>query len=188
MRYLPGKDCGNCGHEGCMGFAKALGQGKVDVKRCPEMELRTRDSLKGALPIKLEVHGADSSMITVQETLIAVNSPMVSPPVLITGNCAVTLNMLKLIFDRAPEAAPGSYRPRPKGPPIDHAAGMKLMTPMSVMRGLMSSGVSTKVDRRDLIIPGLCAGAERQIEMMTKWKVKVGPRSGFELPLCLSKG
>lgn len=105
MRYLPGKDCGNCGHEGCIGFAKALGQGKVDVKRCPEMELRTRDSLKGALPIKLEVHGADSSMITVQETLIAVNSPMVSPPVLITGNCAVTLNMLKLIFDRAPEVS-----------------------------------------------------------------------------------
>lgn len=51
----------------------------------------------------------------------------------------------------------------------------------------MSSGVSTKVDRRDLIIPGLCAGAERQIEMMTKWKVKVGPRSGFELPLCFQR-
>jgi CO dehydrogenase/acetyl-CoA synthase gamma subunit (corrinoid Fe-S protein) len=64
---------------------------------------------------------------------------------------------------------------------------MRLMTSTSVMRVLMSSGVSAKVDHRDLIIPGLCAGAERQIEMMTKWKVKVGPRSGFELPLYLSK-
>ena len=187
VKYLPGKDCGNCGYGSCKEFAVALSEGKAKVDKCPEMALRMRESLEGALSIKLEVHEADSSMSTVTETLIEVNSPGRDSPVLITGNCAVTLYVLKLIFDRAPDVSAWIVPTETKGFTIDHAAGMKLMTPMSVMRGLTNSGVSTKVDHRDLMIPGLCAGAERQIEMMTKWKVKVGPRSGFELPLLLSK-
>jgi hypothetical protein len=50
--------------------------------------------------IKMEVPEADPSMGTVQEILIVVSSP-----VLITGNCAVTLYVLRLIYDRAPEVS-----------------------------------------------------------------------------------
>lgn len=187
MKYLPGKDCGSCGYETCKAFAIALGQGTVGADRCPEMELRISDSLKGALSIDLEVHEADSSMNTVQDALIGVNSPTDRSPVLVTGNCAVTLYVLKLIFERTPDVSAWIVPTETRGFTVDHAAGMRLMTPMSVMRGLTLSAVSTKVGHRTLVIPGLCAGIEKQVEMMTKWKVEVGPRSGFELPLFLLK-
>ncbi len=182
VKYLPGKDCGNCGYADCMTFAKALSEGKAKVEDCPEMALRLKESLAGPLSIKLEVHEADSSMSTVGDKLIELNSPSPDSPVLITGNCGVTIYVLKLIFEKTPHVSAWLVPTETKGFTVDHAAGMKLVTPMTIMRGLTNSAVAGKVNHRNLLIPGLCAGIERQVEMMTKWKVVVGPRSGFELP------
>lgn len=187
VKYLPGKDCGNCGKKDCMELAKDLSEGKAKLEDCPEMEMRMRESLSGPLSIRLEVHEADSSMSTVPDPLIELNSPGPDSPVLVTGNCNVTIYVLKLIFEKAPKASAWVVPTETKGFTIDHAAGMKLMTPMTVMRGLTNSAVAGKVGHRNLMIPGLCAGIERQVEMMTKWKVEVGPRSGFELPAYLAK-
>jgi CO dehydrogenase/acetyl-CoA synthase gamma subunit (corrinoid Fe-S protein) len=182
VKYLPGKDCGNCGKTDCLGFAKALSEGTVKVEDCPEMEMRMKESLSGALSIKLEVHEADSSMSTVPETLFEINNPGPDSPVLVTGNCAVTIYVLKLIFEKTPNVSAWVVPTETKGFTIDHAVGMRLMTPMTIMKGLTNSAVAMKVSHRNIMIPGLCAGIEKQVEMMTKWKVEVGPRSGFELP------
>ena len=187
IKYLPGKDCGNCGHDDCMGFAVALSEGKAKIEDCPEMEMRMKESLEGPLSIKLEVHEADSSMSTVPETLIGVNSPGPDSPVFITGNCGVTIYVLKLIFEKTPHVSAWIVPTDTKGFTVDHAAGMRLVTPMTVMRGLINSAVAGKVNHRNLMIPGLCVGIERQVEMMTKWRVEVGPRSGFELPAYIVK-
>ncbi|MEM0448200.1 MAG: (Fe-S)-binding protein [Methanomassiliicoccales archaeon] len=186
-KYLPGKDCGNCGRENCMEFAMALSQGEAGVERCPEMALRMKESLSGVLSIKLEVREADASMSTVPESLIALNSPGPDSPVLVTGNSGVTLYALKLIFEAAPKVSAWVVPTDTKGFTVDHAAGMKLMTPMTIMRGLTNSAVAAKVDHRTIVIPGLCAGIERQVEAMTRWKVLVGPKSGFELPAYITK-
>jgi CO dehydrogenase/acetyl-CoA synthase gamma subunit (corrinoid Fe-S protein) len=186
VKYLPGKDCGSCGYKDCLEFARALSEGKAQVKDCPEMALRLGQALTGALSIKLEVHEADSSMSTVAEKLIELNSPDADSPVLITGNCAVTHQVLGMIFEKTDVSA-WLVPTETKGFTVDHAAGMKLVTPMTVMRGLTLSGVAGKVNHHKLIIPGLCAGVERQVEQMTRWSVEVGPNSGFELPAYLLK-
>ena len=187
VKYLPGKDCGNCGHGDCMGFAVTLSEGKAKIEDCPEMAIRTKESLAGPLSIKLEVREADSSMSTVPEALIEVNSPGPDSPVLVTGNCGVTIYMLKLIFEKTPQVSAYIVPTETKGFTVDHVTGMKLMTPMTIMRGLTNSAMASKVNHRNLMIPGLCAGIERQVEMMTKWRVELGPRSGFELPACIVK-
>lgn len=181
-KYLPAKDCKSCGYESCAEMAKALSEGKVDLKSCPEMAIRMAESLAGPLSIKLEVHEADASMSTVIEKLIEVNDPGPDSPVLITGNSGVTIYVLKLIFSKAPHTSAYIVPTETKGFTVDHAAGMKLITPMTVMRGLTNSAVAMKVNHHKLIIPGLCAGIERQLEQMTRWAVEVGPISGFELP------
>jgi len=182
VKYLPGKDCGNCGYASCLEFARALSEGKTSVKECPEMAMRMSESLAGALSIKLEVHEADATMSTVSEKMIELNSPSEDSPVLITGNSGVTFEVLKLIFSKTPGASAYLVPTETKGFTIDHAAGMKLVTPMTVMRGLTNSAVAMKVNHHKLIIPGLCAGIEKQLEQITRWTVEVGPISGFELP------
>ncbi len=182
LRYLPMKDCGSCGFKTCRELAEALSAGKASIKDCPEIALRTSDGLAGPLSIKLEVHEADSSMSTVPLQAIELNEPGPESPVLVTGNCAVTLYVLKLIFEKTPQASAFVVPTDTKGFTVDHAAGMKLMTPMTIMRALTVTAIGSKVNHRRLLIPGLCRGVERQVEQMTRWTVEVGPVSGFELP------
>jgi acetyl-CoA decarbonylase/synthase complex subunit gamma len=184
-KYLPAKDCGSCGYETCQEMAVALSEGRAKVKDCPEMAMGMAESLEGALSIKLEVHEADASMSTVKEALVEINSPGPGSPVLITGNAGVTLYVLGLIFSKAPSVSAWVVPTETKGFTVDHAAGMRLMTPMTVMRGLTGSAIAARVDHRTLLLPGLCAGIERQVEQMTRWKVELGPVSGFELPAFL---
>ena len=146
------------------------------------MAIMMSESLAGALSIKLEVHEADASMNTTSDGLIELNSPSEDSSVLITGNSGVTIKVLKLIFSNTPNASAFLIPTETKGFTIDHAAGMRLMTPMTVMRGLTSSAVAARVNHHKMIIPGLCAGIEKQLEQMTGWTVEVGPVSGFELP------
>jgi acetyl-CoA decarbonylase/synthase complex subunit gamma len=187
VKYLPGKDCGNCGKADCLGFTKALSEGTARIEDCPEMEMRMKESLSGALSIKLEVHEADATMSTVAENLFGINSPGPDSPVLVTGNSGVTIYMLKLIFEKTPNVSAWIVPTETKGFTVDHAVGLRLMTPMTIMKGLINSAIAGKVGHRNLMIPGLCAGIEKQVEIMTKWKVEVGPRSGFELPAYLVK-
>jgi len=183
------KDCGSCGYRTCKEMAEALSEGKAKLSDCPEIDMRLKEGLAGPLEIRLEVHDADASMSTVADKLVEINGPGPDSPVLVTGNCDVTLHVLKLIFEKAPGVSAWILPTDTKGFTVDHAAGMKLMTPMTIMRALTMSGVSAKVNHRDLVIPGLCAGIEKQVEQMTRWHVSAGPTSGFELPaFILSKG
>jgi acetyl-CoA decarbonylase/synthase complex subunit gamma len=182
VKYLPGKDCGSCGYKTCDDFAQALSEGTSIVKDCPEMAMRMGESLAGALSIRLEVHEADASMSIIKEALVEVNGPGPDSPVIVTGNSNVTIHVLKLIFSKTPDVSAYIVPTDTKGFTVDHAAGMKLMTPMTIMRGLTNAAVAGRVNHRNLMIPGLCGGIERQVEMMTRWRVELGPISGFELP------
>ncbi len=188
VKYLPGKDCGGCRYADCLAFAKALSEGIVKTDQCPEMALKMKESLGGPLSIRLEVHEADYMMKVISETLIEINSPTPDSPVIVTGNSNVTHYVLKLIFRNAPDVSVWIVPTDTKGFTIDHASIMHVMTPATVMKGLTTSGIANKVNGRTIILPGLCEGIERQVEMITKWKTVVGPRSGFELPAYLTLG
>eukprot|EP00825_Cyclidium_porcatum_P024553 TRINITY_DN26952_c0_g1_i3.p1 TRINITY_DN26952_c0_g1~~TRINITY_DN26952_c0_g1_i3.p1 ORF type:complete len:209 (-),score=-13.82 TRINITY_DN26952_c0_g1_i3:835-1461(-) len=188
IKYLPGKDCGGCGCADCMAFANELSKGTMKAESCPELAIRMMESLGGPLSIRLEVREADYSMSVIPETLIEINSPTADSPVIVTGNCTVTHYVLKLIFRNAPDVSLWIVPTDTKGFTIDHAAIMRVMTPATIMKGITTSGIANKVNGRTIIIPGLCEGIERQVEMVTKWKTVVGPKSGFELPAYLTLG
>ena len=185
-KYLPAKDCKACGFDSFGAMAVALSEGTTDLAKCPELAMRMAESLAGPLSIKLDVHEADASMSTVSDKLIEVNDPGPESPVIITGNSGVTIYVLKLIFSKTPHCSAFIVPTETKGFTVDHAAALKLMTPMTIMRALTNSAVAGRVSTRTLIIPGLAAGIERQVEQMTRWKVVAGPNSGFELPAYLA--
>ena len=187
LKYLPMKNCGACGKESCEKFAAALSKGEAEIVDCPEIGMDIKESLKGGLSIRLVVREADYSMTTVPELLIPVNDPDENSPVLLTGNSNVTLYVLLLIFERTPGVSAWIIPSDTHGFTIDHVMEMKVMTPMSVLKALNASEISGKVNSKVMIIPGLCEGLERGIATMTKWKVVVGPKSGFELPAYLTR-
>ena len=187
VKYLPMKDCGGCGKKDCKEFASALSEGTSEIKECPEIGLKMKSSLEGSLSIRLVVREADESMEAVPDPLIPVNGPSSDSPVLLTGNSAVTLWVLKMIFDKSPEVSAWILPTDTKGFTVDHVMPMNLMTPMAVSKAILLSGIANKVRSKTLIIPGLCEGLEHKIESITRWKVVVGPRSGFELPAYLTR-
>ncbi|MDR1955036.1 MAG: hypothetical protein LBP82_03690 [Candidatus Methanoplasma sp.] len=187
LKYLPRKNCGGCGKSRCEEFAGSLSKGESEIKECPEIGLEMKRSLEGGLSIRLEVHEADFTMSTVSEQLIPVNDPTPDSPVLVTGNSNVTLYVLRLIFERAPNVSAWIIPTDTKGFTIDHVMSMGVMTPMTVMNAISTSGIVSRVNSKIMIIPGLCEGLERKIETITKWKVIVGPKSGFELPAYLTQ-
>jgi acetyl-CoA decarbonylase/synthase complex subunit gamma len=187
LKYLPMKDCGRCGKSNCDEFAASLSAGTSKLEECPEMEDVMRITLGGALSIRLEVREADERMIAVPEPIIPINNPTEESPVFVTGNSAVTIWVLKLIFDKTPDVSAWFLPTDSKGFTVDHIMQMDLMTPFAVAKAIAASGIGSKVDSRVLILPGLCEGLEKKIEMITKWKVVVGPRSGFELPAYIMK-
>jgi CO dehydrogenase/acetyl-CoA synthase gamma subunit (corrinoid Fe-S protein) len=181
VKYLPGKDCEACGFCNCYEFAVVIGKKEVEITDCPHLAVRMTNVLEGVLSIDLEMDEGDSMMETVNQPIIELNSPDRDSPVLVTGNSEITIFVMKRIFSRTDVSAfllPSDT----KGFTIDHAAGLRLFTPQSVMRAIMVSGIASKVDHRTLMIPGLCDGTEKSIQNMTRWSVKVGPNSGFELP------
>ena len=186
LKYLPMKNCGNCGKNTCEEFALSLNRNESKIEGCSEIAHEMRGSLEGSLSIRLEIREADESMSSVQESLIPMNDPTPDSPVLITGNSAVTLYILKMIFEKTPDVSVWIIPTDTKGFTVDHIMSMNLMTPMTVSKALMASGITGKVKSKVMMIPGLCEGIERSISNITRWKTIVGPRSGFELPAYLT--
>jgi len=183
-RYLPGKDCGACGRDTCLEFADAIKE--ADIRECPHIAPRVVEALEGSISIEMEMEEGDSTMATINRDLIEINSPTMEAPVLVTGNSRLTIYVLETILSRTDIAA-FILPTDTKGFTIDHAAGMRLMTPQTVMRAVVTSEIASRVGHRNLIIPGLCSGIERSIQQMTRWNVTPGPKSGFELPAYLLK-
>ena len=187
LKYLPMKDCGRCGRPACSEFAASLSAGTANMDECPETGANIRGSLAGVLTIRLEVREADEKLEAVPEPLIPVNGPTADSPVILTGNSAITIWVLKMIFDKAPDVSAWILPIDSKGYTMDHVMPMELMTPLAVTKAISASGIVNKVNSKVLIMSGLCEGVERKIETITRWKVIVGPRSGFELPAYITK-
>ena len=123
-------------------------------------------------------------MQKVTEKLIEYNSPDGDSPVIITGNSIITHQILKLIFDTTGTKA-FIIPVDTIGYTLDNSIGSNAFTAMGVMRALTESGVLSKSSKRAMVIPGLASDQKNSVERITRWSVRVGPVSGFELPLYL---
>ncbi|MDO9464109.1 MAG: RnfABCDGE type electron transport complex subunit B [bacterium] len=53
FKALPGANCGACGFTGCMGFAKAVADGKVSPDRCVLMDKKETELISKTFPVLL---------------------------------------------------------------------------------------------------------------------------------------
>ena len=128
---------------------------------------------------------SDPMLLKTGSGLIELDSAEQNAPVFVTADSIVTVDVLKRTFSEP--GWPLSWsRWTPKAILLDNSVTERTFSPMGVMKALMDSGVASKAQTRRLIIPGLAAGMEKNIERAARWTVEVGPVSGFELPIFLA--
>jgi CO dehydrogenase/acetyl-CoA synthase gamma subunit (corrinoid Fe-S protein) len=183
--YLPGDDCGKCGARSCSQLAKDICEGKGKATACPSMKKILAETIDAIAEMRMSLPESDPMLLKTGSGLIELNSPDQNAPVFVTADSIVTVDVLKRIFSRTRVAA-FMVPVDTQGYTLDNSVTERTFSPMGVMKALMDSGVASKAQTRKLIIPGLAAGMEKNIERAARWTVEVGPVSGFELPIYLA--
>jgi len=183
--YLPGDDCGKCGVRSCSQLAKDICEGKGKAASCPSIKKILGETIDAIAEIKMSLPESDPMLLKTGSGLVELNSPDQNAPVFVTADSIVTVDVLKRIFSQTRVAA-FMVPVDTQGYTLDNAVTERTFSPMGVMKALMDSGVASKAQTRKLIIPGLAAGMEKNVERAARWSVEVGPVSGFELPIFLA--
>lgn len=184
-KYLPPEGCKEKGFAGARALSQALIGKKVKASDCKAIMPALADAIDGVISLDLRLPESDPMMNKVEETVIEVNSPDSSSPVLITGNSVITKQVLTTIFSKTKVRA-YVVPTETLGYTVDNAVHENTFTAMSVLKGISDSRITSMVNERNLIIPGVAETAKSSIERITKWHVEIGPVSGFELPIFLA--
>lgn len=184
-KYLPPEGCKDKGFAGAKALSEALVGKKVKASDCGNISPELADAIDGVLSLDLRLPESDPMMNKVEEKLIEINSPDGSSPVLITGNSVITKQILTTIFSKTKVKA-FLVPTETLGYTVDNAVNENTFTAMSVMKGIGDSRISSIVNERKIIIPGVAEMTKSSIERITKWPTEVGPISGFELPIFLA--
>jgi len=183
-RYLPGKDCGQCGTPDCTAFANALLSRKGKAGDCPYLDRRMAEVIDSVCALDIHLGESDPMLRKVPDPLLEINGPDTSSPVVLTSSSVITVDILRQVL-----AAAGSrcfiVPMDTKGYTVDNSVHEGTITQMAVMKAMTGSGIGGRVSHRTLLIPGLAAELKSLVERISRWTVKVGPVSGFELPLYL---
>jgi acetyl-CoA decarbonylase/synthase complex subunit gamma len=185
-RYLPDGQRAACGAGDWDEFAHKLLDGTARARECEAMDPRMALALDAILSLNIRLAESDPMQQKVTDRLVEFNSPDESSPVLLTGNSVVTHRILQTIFD-ATRVPAFLVVVDTNGLTADNAVAAGAFTPMAMMRAMEESGITSRSMSRRIIIPGLARDLKGSIERVTRWKVDVGPVSGFELPLYLLK-
>jgi len=185
-KYLPEGERTACGAGDWDEFAQMLLDGEARARECEVMDPRLALAMDAVLSLDIHLPESDPMQQKVPEKLIEFNSPDESSPVLLTGNSVVTHRILRTIFD-ATRVPAFLVVVDTNGLTADNAVAAGAFTPMAMMRAMEESGITSRSMSRRIIIPGLARDLKGSIERVTRWKVDVGPVSGFELPLYLLK-
>ena len=183
-RYLPGKDCGECGTPDCAGFANALLMGKRKAGDCPYLDRKMAEVMDSICALDIHLGESDPMLRKVPDPLLEINGPDASSPVILTSSSVITIDILRQVLTAA-----GSkcfiVPMDTKGYTVDNSVHEGTITQMAIMKAMAGSGIGERVSHRTLLIPGLAAELKGLVERIARWTVKVGPVSGFELPLFL---
>lgn len=184
--YLPNLDCRVCGFASCIDFAEAILQKKVAAQKCPELSNELVEAISAI--IALNIAPIPYNLMMEQEPcrLIEICNPSPDAPLLVTANFRETVRIMKEILERT--GTPAFLLPTDtRGYSIDNAVHERMFRAIEVFKAMNENGVSEKVTRPILIIPGLAASEKNGIHRLTQWKVLEGPVSGFLVPLFLKR-
>ncbi|TFG56587.1 MAG: hypothetical protein E4H30_03655 [Methanomassiliicoccus sp.] len=182
LRYLPQKNCRECGQNDCRKFADLILSRKARAEECPHLGGEMARVMDAMCALDIRLVESDSMMQKVPDKLVEMNSPDSSSPVLLTSSSIVTIDILKRILTAAGSKA-FIVPVDTMGYTLDNSVHENTLTQMGVMKALNGSMIGGMVSHRSLFIPGLAADYKSMVERISRWMVSVGPVSGFELPM-----
>ncbi|GAB4280616.1 MAG: hypothetical protein Kow0092_36220 [Deferrisomatales bacterium] len=184
LEYLPGTDCGSCGHPDCEAFAQAVLARQTPASACPELEEETARVLAATAELDWEPIPYDIMMEQAPCELVEINGPGPDAPLVVTGNFRETVRILTEILERTGSRV--FLLPTcTNGYSVDNAVHERMFKASEVLKAMKETEVERRLERPVMLIPGLASSERNGIRQMTRWEVVVGPESGFLLPLFL---
>jgi CO dehydrogenase/acetyl-CoA synthase gamma subunit (corrinoid Fe-S protein) len=185
LRYLPGTDCGRCDAPSCATFAEHLIAKSCRGADCPELGGRVAEAMDAVLPLMPRILPYDQWMKSVEEPHRSYGDAGPDSPVLVTGNFVDTVAVLDEIL-RAAGSSVHMVISDTHGYSVDNAVEERWFKAVNVFAALNSAGLTRLVRHTELLIPGLAERFRSDVQRVTRWRVEVGPVSGFEIPLYLA--
>lgn len=182
--YLPDLDCGECGFTTCIEFAGALLEKGISPQKCSAIPSELADAISAM--IALDIGPLPYNLMMEQEEcrLIETCSPTAEAPLLVTANFRETVRIMTDILEQT--NTPAFLLPiNTNGYSVDNAVHERMFRAIEVFKAMNENGVSEKVSRPLLVIPGLASSEKNTIRKLTNWEVLEGPVSGFLAPLFL---
>lgn len=186
LRYLPGTDCGGCGAPTCAAFAEQLIAKTCRAADCPELNAPMAEAMDAVLPLMPRILPYDQWMKTVEEPYRAFGDPGRDSPVLVTGNFVDTITVLDEIFTAA-NLSLHLLIADTHGYSVDNAVEERWFKAGNVYNAMNTAGLPRLVGHTEFLIPGLAEDFRSDVKRVTRWRVEVGPVSGFEIPLYLAE-
>lgn len=188
LKYLKETDCAQCGIESCEEFVDALKKGRKKPEDCPFLSKNETYAFEVALKVKdlwpevpLLTHPRPSLV-----GLVEINSPNSESSVLISGNNEYTEQILLTVLGTTISPFFVLFV-NTDGNTIDMAMIYQTFTAERVYQAFKEMGISEKLRKRELIIPGFASFLKEDIEKLIGWQVKIGPVCAAELPLFFSE-
>jgi len=187
-RYLTDKECLQCGYPSCEAFIEAIKMGETDPADCAFISRNKAhafmaiDRIKTLWPhVPLLTHPRHG-----YTGLIEVNNPGPDSLLLISGNNEYTEDVLMTVLGTT--VCPFFVLfVDTDGNTVDMSMIYRTLTSQRVSRAIKETGIEDKVASKEIIVPGLAAPLQGEIEKLTGWHVTVGPECAAELPLFLSE-
>ena len=187
LAYLDRTDCAECGFSSCEEFIDALKKGKKIPGDCSSIRANEAyafdavEKIKDLWPeVPLLVHPRPSHI-----GLIELNGPYAESLVLLSGNNDYTEQVLLTVLGTTMAPFFVLFIDT-DGNTVDMSMIYKTFTAERVKEAFQETGIGDKARRKEVIIPGLAAPLQKDIEALTGWHVRVGPVCAAELPLFLS--
>jgi CO dehydrogenase/acetyl-CoA synthase gamma subunit (corrinoid Fe-S protein) len=178
-RYLSGSECKKCGSQSCKELVD-----KLRKRDCLPADLDlARDRIRG-IEMALDVDGLLPRIPMLQMPqpgtigMMELNGPASEDPVLITGNSALTQEVLLAVLSTTMSSFTLLFVDT-HGDTLDMAIILDSFTPERVA----SAVEKEKPGGSRLVLPGLAGGMAAAIASATGFRVEVGPVCAAELPL-----
>jgi CO dehydrogenase/acetyl-CoA synthase gamma subunit (corrinoid Fe-S protein) len=181
-QFLPETDCGKCGFASCDEFAAAVLKKETDPHECSDLDHDFADVLGAILDLNTDPIPYNIMMEQAPCELIKINSPDESSPLLITCNFSETVRIMQEILESTGVRA--FLLPTfTHGYSVDNAVHERMFKAMEVWKAIKENRVEEQLAKPILIIPGIADTERNAIRQISKWDVRVGPESGFLVPL-----
>lgn len=180
--FLPETDCAACGFKNCIEFSEALLGKNAKPQHCQELNEDMADLIHKFLELNTEPIPYNIMMEQVPCELIEINNPQKNSPLLITCNFRETVYIMRNILESTGTSA-FLLPTLTQGYSVDNAVHERMFKAIEIWKAIKENRVEEKIGNQILIIPGLAESERLAISQLTRWKVLVGPVSGFLAPL-----